>query len=225
MVTDRPKPMAPIGGRPFLHYLLVQLGRQGFRDVTLCVGHRADQIRDHFGSGEDLGLRLLYSIESEPLGTAGALKLAEPLIDVDRFLLVNGDSYLGADFSPLFDATAGGPATGVIALHRTADGERYGAVEIATDGRITSFVEKDAEPAEREVLINAGVYSFDRSVLAQIPAGVAASLERDVLPKLAVEGELYGRELAGQFIDIGVPDDYHRLEKDWRELFSSLFAE
>jgi NDP-sugar pyrophosphorylase family protein len=226
VVADRPKPMALVGSRPFLHYLLVALERQGFDDVVVALGHRAEQVRDHFGTGSELGLRLRYSIEEEPLGTAGALKLAEDLIDADRFLLANGDSYLGADYQPLFDDLTKTSATGVLALHHTDEAGRYGAVETVEDGRVTSFVEK-GEPPKRagSSLINAGVYAFDRSLLGRIPAGEPASLERDVLPGLAAEGALYGRELAGPFIDIGVPHDYRRLEAGWRELFGGLVAE
>lgn len=217
--------MAEIGGRPFLHYLLAELGRQEFRDVVLCVGHGADQIREYFGSGADRGMRLRYSVEAQPLGTAGALKLAEPLINTERALLVNGDLYLGADYSPLFDATAGKRATCVIAMHRTVEQERFGTVALDDHGRITSFIEKDSSSAKGDALINAGVYAFDRSLLDEIPAGIAASLERDVLPKLAREGRLYGRELLGKFIDMGIPDDYLRLKRNWRDLFGSLVAE
>ena len=226
VVADRPKPMADIGGRPFLHYLLTALARQGFTDVILCVGHRAEQIRAHFGEGREVGVHLRYSVEDEPLGTAGALKLAEDLIDADRFLLANGDSYLGADYAPLFETAAERKATGVIALHRTDEAGRYGAVDLRADGLITRFTEKgDGGQLAGDALINAGVYAFDRSLLTRIPAGAPASLERDVLPALAAEGELYGRELAGPFIDIGVPHDYRRLEAGWRELFGGLIAE
>lgn len=216
--------MAEVGGKPFIYYLIVELRRQGFDDVVMCIGYRGSQISDYFGSGKDLGVRIRYSLENEPLGTAGALKLAEPLLESEKFLLANGDSFLGGDYARLFDLTDTGHRTGVIALHRTADSGRYGTVELATDNRITSFVEKSAAPTRRSALINAGVYAFDRSVLAEIPSAVPASLERDVLPKLVREGRLYGFELKGAFIDIGVPEDYRRLEKTWRQLFGGLAA-
>ncbi len=217
--------MAPIGGRPFLHYLLVALRGQGFDDVVLCVGHRADQIETHFGSGGQLGLRLRYSVETEPLGTAGALKLAEPLLDADEFLVANGDSYLRAGYAPLLEALHDNKGQAVLALVRTTDAGRYGTVERADGGRITSFVEKNPDHAGGRVLINAGVYAMRRTVIEDIAAGGPASLEGDVLPTLAASGQLYGVELAGSFIDIGVPDDYRRLERDWRALFGSQVAE
>ena len=225
VVDDRPKAMAPIGGRPFLHYLLLALSAQGFDDVVLCVGHRAEQIESHFGSGGQLGVRLRYSVETEPLGTAGALKLAEPLLDADQYLVTNGDSYLRAGYAPLFEALHDTRAQAVLALHRAIDAGRYGTVERAVGGRITSFVEKNVGHDGGRALINAGLYAIRRSVIEEIAAGPPASLERDVLPVLAASGQLYGVELAGPFIDIGVPDDYRRLERDWRSLFGGQVAE
>jgi NDP-sugar pyrophosphorylase family protein len=224
VVADRPKAMAPIGGRPFLHYLLVAFARQGFDDIVLCVGHRAEQIEAYFGSGADLGVRLRYSLEAEPLGTAGALRLAEPLLDADEYLVANGDSYLGAACAPLFDKLHGSDASAVIALHRESETGRYGSVDLDSRGRIKTFVEKDSDHGAQSSLINAGLYALRRSLIEMIPPG-PASLERDALPRLADAGRLYGVELAGPFIDIGVPDDYRRLERDWRALFGSEVAE
>jgi len=224
VVDDRPKVMAPVGGRPFLEYLLAAFAGQGFDDIVLCLGHRAEQIEAYFGSGDKLGVRLSYSVESEPLGTAGALKLAEPLLVANTYLVANGDSFLRAGYAPLFETLHDTRALAVLALHRTHDAGRYGTVERAQGGRITSFVEKNADHAGGSALINAGLYAMRRSVIEEIASG-PASLERDVMPTLAASRQLYGLELAGSFIDIGVPDDYRRLERDWRALFGSEVAE
>lgn len=211
-LVDLPKPMAPVGGRPFLEYLLRQLGRQGFADVLLCVAYRADAIRDHFGDGSALGLRLDYSVEDEPLGTAGALRLVAPDLPGNRWLLLNGDSYFGIAFAELAAAHERSGAGATIALRRTAQAERFGSVGIDERGLVTSFVEKAAS-GDGERLTNAGVYVVERSVIELIPAGRPVSLEREILPSLA-GASLFGQEFDAPFVDIGLPEDYHSLAAD-----------
>ena len=212
ILPELPKPMAPLAGRPFVEYLLRQLANQGFTDVLLCVGYRAEVIRDQLGDGAALGLRLRYSVEPEPLGTAGALRLAAPALPGERWLLLNGDSYFGISFTALATAHEGSGATVTLALHRTLRPERFGRVRVGGRGQVTSFVEKGAGKSASG-LINAGVYIVERSAVELIPAGRAVSLEREVLPRLVGHG-LFGAECEGPFIDIGVPEDYRRLAAD-----------
>lgn len=208
-VPGVPKPMAPIAGRPFLEYLLYQLRGQGYRDVLLCVGHGAEAIRRHFADGAALGMRLGYSVEAEPLGTAGALRLAAQSLHSERWLTLNGDSYFGISFAALAATHDRTGAVATIALRRTLQPERYGSVTLDGDGQVTSFIEKAAGQAGSG-LMNAGVYVVDRAVIEQIPAGRPVSLEREVLPGLVGRG-LFGAEFDAPFVDIGVPDDYFRL--------------
>ena len=139
--------------------------------------------------------------------------------------MLNGDSYLGTAYAPLFAVLQAKQAAAALALHRVDEAGRYGSVALAPDGRVTSFVEKSAVHVGHRNLINGGVYALRRAVISGISAGEPQSLERDVLPSLASAGVLYGVELEGAFIDIGVPDDYRRLERDWRVLFGSEVAE
>ena len=96
VVADQPKPMAPTAGKPFLQYLVEWLRDQGFDDLVLCVGHRADQVRAHFGDGRRWGVQVAYAVERTPLGTAGALKNAGEHV-TGTTLVLNGDSYLEVD--------------------------------------------------------------------------------------------------------------------------------
>ncbi len=209
-VSNVPKSMAAVGGRPFLEHLLGQLQRAGFDSVVICAGYRADQLTDHLVDGTQFGLAIEVSTEEQPLGTAGALKLAEPLLRGDRWLLMNGDSYFDIPLDELVDRHEAAKARATIALVRVDDADRYGAVSLADDGAVTAFVEKGTTSGAAS--INAGLYVIERDLLALIPAGAAVSLERDILPALIGRG-LHGAEFEGFFIDIGVPADYERAQQ------------
>lgn len=215
VLPDRPKPMAPVAGRPFLEYLVLQLRRAGVGRVVLSTGHLGDQIAAHFGDGAALGVRIVYSHESRPAGTGGAVKLAERHLEGDRFLVMNGDSFVAADLSTVIAAHEARAALATMALTRVADASRYGLVELDERGRVTRFVEKGAAAAGTPGLINSGIYVLSRALLDRIPEpGPPTSLERDVFPELigrGGEGEFLGVELEGFFKDIGVPDDYKAL--------------
>jgi mannose-1-phosphate guanylyltransferase len=208
LVRDLPKPMVDIAGRPFLEYLLLQLRAEGFDRAVLCTGHMGGIVRDYFGTGERLGLSIGYSEEPEPLGTGGALRLAEPLLQGDRWLVLNGDSFLDTSFRQLVEVHASSGALATLALVEVDDPQRYGSVSLGSGTEIGAFVEKGA--AGGPALINGGVYVLERQVLELIPPGRQVSLEREVFPRLVGRG-LHGVQVAGTFIDIGVPDDYLRL--------------
>lgn len=207
VVPSSPKALASVGGRPFLQLLVRQLSTQGIRELVMCTGYLAEQIQDVFRDGSDLGVTIEYSEESVPLGTAGALKLAQHLVQYEsEFLVLNGDSFLEIDFSELFDfhRRHGGLAT-MAAVHVENAG-RYGTIGIGTCGRISGFIEKTGQDSPG--IINAGVYVFNSTVFAQI-SDRPVSLEREVFPRLLEQG-IYALEQRGVFIDIGIPEDYAR---------------
>ncbi|HYH94261.1 MAG TPA: nucleotidyltransferase family protein [Candidatus Saccharimonadales bacterium] len=216
---DLPKILATVGGEPFLHYVLARLRRDGIRDVTLCTGYGADAVRRFAGTGEAWDLRIDYSEETTPLGTAGALRLATAESAHERFLVLNGDSYFDIDLRDLVEAHArlGGLVT--IAARRAESAGRFGAVRIGADGAVEDFEEKrEAGPAT----INGGIYVIERSVLTDLPADVPVSLERDVFPAMvgAVSGDapasggLMAALFDGFFVDIGIPDDHARIDRE-----------
>jgi NDP-sugar pyrophosphorylase family protein len=211
VLDDRPKPMAPVAGRPFLEYLVLQLRKHGIDEIVFAAGHGADVIERHFGVGKELRVSIRHMREEEPRGTGGALKLAEPLLRGPDFVALNGDSFFDVDLGALLGQHRRSGARATVALTRVKDASRFGRVDLGRDATIVGFAEKD--PAGGPGLINAGVYTFQRDVLASIPADRPVSLERDVLPRLIGEG-LYGVELPGWFIDIGIPGDYLRLRDD-----------
>ena len=207
---DLPKPLAPVGGRPFLERQLEWLRERGVRDVVLCVGHGADAVRDTLGDGGRLGMRLLYSVEDGPLGTGGALRHAAPQVDGPCWV-INGDTLPEADPWVVERARWEAAALGAIALFEVEDGRSRGCVECDPDGRVRRFVEKDASAAGR-AWVNGGLYAFSPRLWRRLPAG-PSSLERDVLPELAAAGRLVGVRLAGTFYDIGTPAEWERAER------------
>lgn len=208
VLNDRPKSMAPVAGVPFLELLLRQVREEGIGEAILGTGFLAEQIEEHFGDGGGVGMRLRYSRETEPLGTGGALKLAEPLLS-DPVLVLNGDSFVEWNLDTATRLLEGKGADAVMILQRVPDIARYGSVTLDADDRVTEFVEKGSRAGEG--LINAGVYLLRTAILSRLPPGQAISLERDVFPKLPT-GKLCGLVTDGIFIDIGIPEDFERAQ-------------
>jgi NDP-sugar pyrophosphorylase family protein len=221
LVSDVPKPMAPVRGRPFLEYLVAQLALAGVPEVMLCVGFVADVIEGHFGDGQGFGISIMYSRELDPLGTGGALKLAEERLVGDRWLVLNGDSLFDISLADFVTRHLDHPAVATLALARVDDARRYGAVSLAADGTVAAFAEKPDTSTPQP--INGGLYMIERTVLHRIPVDRPVSFEREVLPELLGQG-LRGEAFDGYFIDIGVPADYLRAQSD-EDVFERLISD
>ena len=215
---DIPKPMAPIAGKPFLEYLIRWLGRSGFVRVVLCLGYRSDQIVEYFGDGDAFGLRLEYSIENEPLGTWGAIRLARGHITHPYFVVLNGDSWLQLDFCRLLEFHLEKKAISSIAAVEVENASRFGSIRLDPSGRVTEFLEKHAEGT---ALINGGVYVFSREVLEIERSAKSFSLEKEIFPALIPRG-IYAMRLKGYFVDIGVPEAYRLLLSDSESWIKAL---
>lgn len=209
VVHSAPKSLAPVGNRPFLELLVKQLATQGIRRLVLCTGYLADQIETVFGDGSEFGVTIEYSREPQALGTGGALKFAQSLLErLPFFLAMNGDSFLRVDFGRLIQAHQlhGGLAT--LAVVSVSDASRYGTVRVSSQNRVVEFCEKTGQSSPG--LVNGGVYVFSRKTLGHIPSG-PASLEKDVFPNILSHG-VYAIEQKGTFIDIGTPADYEHAQ-------------
>jgi D-glycero-alpha-D-manno-heptose 1-phosphate guanylyltransferase len=208
-VPDWPKPMAPVVDKPFLTYLLDYWIGQGIDHFVLSVGYRHEAILDTYGAAYR-GVRLDYAIETEPLGTGGALRLAARHCPVGQgFLLLNGDTFFAVDLAALRAFAAGHQAGMCLSLFQTNDVQRYHGVDLGADGRIASLHRQtDAGPC----LANGGVYWCEPDGLQlETRAKGACSLENDVFPVLfANQCRIAGLEFKAPFIDIGIPEDYHR---------------
>ena len=206
VVNDRPKVLAEISGRPFLSYWLETLAVQGFRDVVICAGYLADQVEkclgDRFGP-----LRLSYSIETQPMGTGGALRLARDRIETSQVMVLNGDSFCELDLGAFWKTHLEQRMAASMVLRYEEDTRRYGRVTLSPNGRLENFLEKS--DLLRPGWINAGIYLLPKEWIARVPVAQLVSLERDLLPTWLSEG-IYGFPSSGRFIDIGTPESFAR---------------
>jgi NDP-sugar pyrophosphorylase family protein len=204
-VADRPKALAEVNGRPFLAYLLDQLANAGCRSVIVCTGYLGEQIYRVFGESYGSLIRLGYSREEQPAGTAGALRLALPHLKSNPILVMNGDSFCAADIGAFIKWFHDGRIRAGMLLAQVTNAQRYGAVKLADDGSVVEFREKGH--TDGPCWINAGVYLLSRDLVAAIPENVNVSLEYDIFPQLVGHG-LYGYLGRGRFLDIGTPEDF-----------------
>lgn len=212
VVSDRPKPMANIAGKPFLDYLVRRLLAFEFHDIVLCVSYMKESIIHYFTENYPKYVR--FAIEGEPLGTAGALRNAEGLFD-KRILLMNGDTFSRIDYRDMLRFHNSNKADLTMAL---AEGRsnRFGKVRLE-GSKIVGFVEK----SEQETgYVNAGVYILERELINEIPKGKAYSIEKEFIPSLLGRAFLIGYRFDGQFIDIGEPESYANLQSNHKILES-----
>lgn len=214
VIGDVPKPMAPVAGKPFLTYLLDNLKDAGVKKVVLATGYRHEVIAGYFNNSYR-GIEICYSVESQPLFTGGAILKAAEQIAGRHFLVFNGDTLFNADLEKLCSRHLSANAMLTIALRHVDDTGRYGAVKL-NDTCIAAFLEKDASAGSG--LINGGIYAVDKQQLMQQNLPQKFSFEKDFLQVYASRGLFQGIPCDDYFIDIGVPEDYHRAQKDFIRL-------
>lgn len=207
VVTECPKPMASIGGRPFLEILIERLAKHGFRRFILCTGYKQEQIISHFRncssvSGNDV--EIVFSEEDTPLGTAGAVKNAQEHLRSSTFLVMNGDTFCDLDFREFVTMHESREAELSIALCIKPDSGDCGLVFIDSSGRVMSFNEKTDVTGG---YVNAGVYIMNKSLLNYIPEGRAFSMEYDFIPSV-LHRPCFGYVTNADFLDIGTPERY-----------------
>jgi len=209
VVSDRPKVMAEVLGRPFLYHILDRLARLGIAKAVVCTGYMAEQLEAAVGATYR-GMELCYSREDTPLGTGGALRLALERYPADLALALNGDSLVEADLADFLDWFGRNDFQASLLLVGVDDCARFGRVETGgrdgdAQGRVLAFREKGAPGPG---LINAGVYLLRPQALSRVEPGHSASIETDVFPHLAQHGSLGGFTVQGGFLDIGTPESY-----------------
>lgn len=204
VVPDLPKPMAPVGGRPFLEYLLERLATQGVSRVVLAVGYMGEVIQSHFGVRWQ-GLDIAYSVERELLGTGGGIRQAMSLCAAPQVLVLNGDTMLTIHYNDLAAALAAAPdARMALALRRVEDVSRFGAAT-AVAGRLVRFSDKTASGPG---LINAGVYLLKAGLFDEFDLPPAFSFENDFLAPFSNRLQPAALECDTYFIDMGIPETY-----------------
>jgi mannose-1-phosphate guanylyltransferase len=210
-----PKPIVPICNRPFLLYQIDTLRRAGIIDITLSLSYQPNKIEQLLGDGSDYGVKLKYTVEPQPMGTAGAYKFAEELIR-EPTVVFNGDILTDLDLKAVIREHNERKATATVVLTPVENPRDYGLVETERDGRIRRFLEK---PKEEEITcntINAGTYILEPKVLDFIPAGENHSFEYGLFPELLRREEAFYAHIPPRtyWIDIGTPQRYLQVHQD-----------
>jgi len=209
VVSEVPKPMAPVADRPFLEWFLLTLRTQGFGNVVLCTGYMGNAVRDYFEDGSRLGMHITYSHESRSLGTAGAVRKVLTDSVAERFIVMNGDSLCRSNLEELRREHESRKASVSMWVLPVQDCSRYGTVEIDSDLAVVAFQEKSL--LHQYGLISAGIYLINRDVVERIPEEEYVSWENDIFPNMVGHG-LYAVQGEGPFIDIGTPESYQKAE-------------
>ncbi len=211
-LTDTvPKPMVEIKGRPFLLYQIELLKKNKILEILLCVGYLKEQIVDYFGDGSRFGVRIRYSVENSFLGTGGALKIAEKLLD-ENFILLYGDSYLPIDYVALRDAWSGlqGAYAGMVVCYDNKSAIAENNIYLDHNGIVKRYDKRD--PGREMNCVEAGVAIMKREVLRLAPGGEAVSLEADLFPILIRDGRLRGYATNQRYYDIGTMQGLKEIE-------------
>lgn len=211
LLPGRPKPMAPVAGRPFVEWVIRFFVRHGAQQFVLSTGYLAETIAEHFRTQPVPGADVSCRPETEPLGTAGGFLNCLPAApaEADRWIVANGDSLLFADPAPLVRATELRRAEAALLGLALDDAGRYGTLDFDAEGRLTAFREKRPGAG----VINAGVYSFTRSAVQEFAASRPLSFETDVFPALAMGGRAVVIPTRAPFLDIGTPDSLAEAEQ------------
>jgi len=212
VINDLPKPMAPVNGKPFLHYVLLYLSEQNIGKAILSVGYKSEAIEDYF-RGKYIGIEIVYCKENEPLGTGGGIKKAFELVDDFAFVL-NGDTFFDIDLAALKSFYFETSSDISLALKQMKNFDRYGTVQM-NEERISRFTEKKFLA---HGLINGGVYFFHKKIFDTV-AEQKFSFEKDVLEKYVNDKKINGKVFDNYFIDIGIPEDYAKAQEDFKNMF------
>lgn len=214
LTLNTPKPIVPILDTPFLSLQIDLLRKTGISDIVLSLSYQPRRIEKIFGDGTNLDVRIHYTVEPEPLGTAGAVKKAEPLLH-GRVVVFNGDVLSDIDLSAVLNLHERTGAKATIVLTPVENPSAYGLVEIEPDGRVRRFLEKPSYDEITCDTINAGIYVLEPEALEFIPPGRNYSFERGFFPTLLREGiPFFAYVHRGYWIDIGTPEKYLRAHQD-----------
>jgi D-glycero-alpha-D-manno-heptose 1-phosphate guanylyltransferase len=214
VVSDLPKCMAPVAGKPFLHYVLQHLLHQGIDKFIFSLGYLSESI-EAFLSENFQSVNYQLSIENEPLGTGGAIQLAAQKATEKNVIVLNGDTLFAVDVKQLYHAHINYHSACTLSLKPMENFERYGAVELNDDRSVASFREKQFY---RKGYINGGVYALNTEAFLQEGLPEKFSFEKEYLEKKINQQKFYGFVQDKYFIDIGIPEDFERAQQEFATL-------
>lgn len=216
VVADVPKPMAIINKKPFLHYLITFYAKQGVEHIVLSTGYLHEVVSNYFGNVYN-EVQISYAVEDHPLGTGGAIKKSLELTDTDYVFVANGDTMFRVDLMSITQFHKKHNADFTLVTREVEDVSRYGSVIMDSNNKIIGFEEKNS--AAGKGFINGGVYLINKSFLNSFKFPEKFSIEKDFFEKHYNDGAFYGKPCHNYFIDIGIPEDYHRAQKEFVGMF------
>jgi len=205
LTDEYPKPMLPVAGLPVTEHQILAAKKAGFHTLVLATSYLADIFTPYFGDGSKWGMKILYAVEKEPLGTGGAIANAAQLLGRDEPIVIfNGDVLSRHSIADQIAFHESKQADATLHLIDVADARAFGCVPTDTDGRVTAFLEKMDNPVTNS--INAGCYIFNPAIIDQIPLGKVVSVERETFPGLVASGRpVYGYKEQSYWLDVGTP--------------------
>ncbi len=214
LTSNQPKPMVPIVGKPCMEHILELLRAHGVEEVIVTLAFMPQAVRTYFGSGESLGLRINYSVEESPAGTAGSVKLASDELD-ETFIVISGDAVCDVDLTQLVDFHRARKASVTIGLKHVDNPLEFGIVVVDEDGRVERFLEKPGWGEVFSDTINTGIYVIEPEVLRHVPDDIPFDFSKELFPHLLELGRpLYGLPLEGYWQDVGNLDQYRQANVD-----------
>ena len=218
LTNQTPKPMLPIGGLPVTEHQLLAAKKAGINTVILATSYLSEVFTPYFGDGSKWGMKLLYAVEKEPLGTGGAIRNAAAMVGfsetTEDFVIFNGDVLSHHDIAAQLSFHKESGAAATLHLIEVADARTFGCVPTDSNGRVTDFLEKMENPITND--INAGCYVFSPQVISAIPEGKVVSIERETFPELVRSGSpVYGYRDQAYWLDIGTPAALFKGSRDY----------
>ncbi len=217
LTLGRPKPMVPIVNQPVMAHIIELLKKHGITDIIVTLQYRAEDIQDHFGDGRNMGVKIRYSVEEIPLGTAGSVKQAQEMLD-EPFIVISGDALTDFDLTAIIKYHVDHKAMATLTLTRVANPLEYGLVILAEDGRVRQFQEKPSWGEVFSDTVNTGIYVIDPKIFQYMEVGKAYDWSQQIFPEMLENGDaIYGYVADGYWSDVGSLTDYMRSNADMLE--------
>lgn len=215
LTSRRPKPLAPIANKPVMHHIVDLLRRHGITEIVVTLHYLADEIESYFGDGSGFGVRISYMVEDTPLGTAGAVKLAEDRLRDDSFIIISGDAMTDLDLTKLIEHHRTARNNATIALQQVQNPLEFGVVIAEDDGRITRFLEKPSWGEVFSDTINTGIYVLQPDIFEYMDSGGSYDFSKDLFPRMLHEGKrLGGFVVSDYWTDVGNLEQYRQANYD-----------
>ena len=208
---ETPKPMVELLGAPVMERIVHLLRQNGFTELCAALCYRPESIQEHFGSGEQFGVRMEYRVQPEPIGTAGSVLQCRDFYGDEDFLVMSGDAMCDFDLRGLYERHRESGAAVTMALHENPEPLRYGLVLLDRNSRVRHFVEKPDWPQVVTNLVSTGIYVISPRAMGYVPEGQPFDFAKHLFPLLLHSGEtILGVPMEGYWTDIGTPRDYYQ---------------